>query len=571
MGNGRQRVWQHRDRRLAAGLLLLWLLALSLALVGLGGVPLVDWDEGIVARVALETSQAPWPDKLWPTYWGEPYLNKPPLIHWLIAACIQLWRLFSPAATSPLSNPISSAIAATVLPPEWVLRLGPALVSSLIVPLLGLIQWRLRPGERTTALATAAIALSLMPLARQGHRVMLDGSQLVAIALLWWALLGTMGSWRRVLLWGTLAGLAGSALLLLKAPTALPVLITALALRALERDLRPRQWLLLLLALGAGLAPGLAWHLGHWLVRGDGALQMWLGQGYARIGTAIEGHRDGPWSAALEMLEGGWPWLPCWSFGLALAWRGRRHRAGLWCLGLTLAMSLMVLPLRTQLPWYSLLLWPPFALVCGPVLAWLLDRRRLPPGAGWLARLPDFWGLLGGLVLAAALASLVGLIPPLRPAATIALVFGTALVAGGWLLARPVLVQRQLGGLVLVLGTWLALLLLLASPLWLWELQERWPVPRLAGLLAEQGSAEVRLWQEAERPSLNWYAGRRLRSEDHLDLAPGQKILLLSLKPPQAVDLRCAALARPAPLTLYSCGLDMGPLQSQPPVPPHPR
>ena len=366
MGRGLRRVMGNRERPLAAGLLLLWILALLLALTGLGGVPLVDWDEGIVARVALESSQAPWPHRLWPTYWGEPYLNKPPLIHWLIAACIDLWRQISSMAgtgAGPIAGPIADgaipgATPVVALPPEWLLRLGPALLSSLIVPLLGLIQWRLRPGQRGPALATAAIALTLLPLARQGHRVMLDGSQLVAIALLWWALLGSMASWRRTLGWGALAGLAGSALLLLKAPTALPVLASALLLRALERDLRPRQWLLLALALLVGLLPGLAWHLGHWLVRGDGALQMWLGQGYARIGTAIEGHRDGPFSAVLEMVEGGWPWLPLWPFGLALAWRARSSRAGLWCLGLTLAMSLMVLPLRTQLPWYSLLLWP---------------------------------------------------------------------------------------------------------------------------------------------------------------------------------------------------------------------
>ena len=549
MGSGRLQVWRERDRRLAAGLLLLWILALILALTGLGGVSLVDWDEGIVARVALETSQAAWPQVLWPTYWGEPYLNKPPLIHWLIAAGIDLWRL---ASAAPTPTDLAGA-----LPPEWVLRLGPSLLSTLLVPLLGLIQWRLRPGERSTALATAAIALTLMPLARHGHRVMLDGSQLVAIALLWWALLGPMGSWRRILAWGVLAGLAASALLLLKAPTALPVLVLALALRGLERDLRPWQWLLLLLALLVGLLPGLAWHLGHWWQRGDGALQMWLGQGYARIGSAIEGHRDGPFTVVLEMLEGGWPWLPLWPFGLALAWRARRRRAGLWCLGLTLAMSLMVLPLRTQLPWYSLLLWPPFSLVCGPVLASMLDQRPPDGGGrlGLLARLPRLWGLLGSLVVALALLALAGVLPPLRPAAAIALVFGSGLIAGAWLLGRPDRRQRRLGGLVMVLGTWLALLLLMASPLWLWELHERWPVPRLAELLAGQDAEEVRLWQEEERPSLNWYAGRRLRGEDHLQLAPGESIRLLSLKRPQVADLQCQALAHPAPLTLYRCRL----------------
>ncbi|MFZ0407972.1 MAG: phospholipid carrier-dependent glycosyltransferase [Cyanobium sp.] len=555
MGTGLKWLVRERQGRLSAGLLLLWILALILALTGLGGVPLVDWDEGIVARVALETSRAPWPDRLWPTYWGEPYLNKPPLIHWLIAACIDLWRQLSPTA--------SGSIDATAPPPEWVLRIGPALLSSLIVPLLGLIQWRLRPGERSTALATAAITLTLMPLARHGHRVMLDGCQLVAIASLWWALLGSMTSWRRILGWGALAGLAGSALLLLKAPTALPVVVTALGLRSLERDLRLRQWLLLVLALLVGLLPGLAWHLAHWWLRGDGALQMWLGQGYARIGSAIEGHRDGPLSAVLEILEGGWPWLPLWPFGLAGAWRARSSRPGIWCLGLTLAMSLMVLPLRTQLPWYSLLLWPPFALVCGPALAALVDRRfpDRPAGAGLLARLPRLWGLIGALVVILALLALAGGLPPLRPAAAIALAFGAGLLGGGWLLARPNRSQRRRGALVIVLGTWLALLLLLASPLWLWELQERWPVPRLGPVLADLGPVEVRLWQEEERPSLNWYAGQRLRGEDHLDLIPGESILLLSLQPPRARDLSCQTLASRAPLSLYRCRRSAGPGQ----------
>jgi hypothetical protein len=174
-------------------------------------------------------------------------------------------------------------------------------------------------------------------------------------------------------------------------------------------------------------------------------------------------------------------------------------------------------------------------------------------------RLPRLWGLIGALVVLLALLALAVVLPPLRPAAAIALVFGAGLLGGGWLLTGPEQRQRRLGALVIVLGSWLALLLLLASPLWLWELRERWPVPRLAALLSSQGSAEVRLWQEEERPSLNWYAGRRLRGEDHLDLAPGESILLLSLKPPQAPDLRCQALADPAPLTLYRCRRSSGP------------
>ena len=52
-------------------LLLLWLVAIVLALHGLGNLPLRDWDEAIVARVSLEISRGAWQDALLPTYLGK--------------------------------------------------------------------------------------------------------------------------------------------------------------------------------------------------------------------------------------------------------------------------------------------------------------------------------------------------------------------------------------------------------------------------------------------------------------------------------------------------------------------
>ncbi len=593
--------------RFRLGLLLLWLAALALLLTGLNGPPLRDWDEGIVARVALEASGTPWPERLWPTSWGEPYLNKPPGLHLLVAAAIDVWRTLSGSA-------------AGALPPAWLLRLVPALISSLMVPLLVLLQWRLRPGDRLTALLTGAIALTLLPLLRHGHLLMLDGCQLVAMVLLWWAVVGVGSPLRpqcspggrlsgqpphgdtvdraqtlrherpqeqadglhgsrpeplakqrtNDLIQGLLAGLATSALLLLKAPVALPVLAGTLLLRLLEHNLDRRQWARLGLGVALGLLPGMAWHGGHLLVRGDDALQMWLGQGFARVGTALEGNTGGPLTPVLEVLEGGWPWLPLWPFGIALAWRQRRTRAGLWCLGLTLLTAALVLPLRTQLPWYSLLLWPPFALVCAPVLAWLVrrDRPLRPPGAGVLARVPRFWSLLGALIvltgLAGALLSLTpaagatsGGIPPLRFLAPAALALGTGLLTGGRLLSGSDPARRRRGLVVLLVGDVLALALLFASPLWLWELNENWPVADGVALLQEAGAGrdggEVRLWRQGERPSLNWYVGQRIRPEDNVNLPPGQSVWLLGLESAEAPDLRCRTLGRRGKLRIERC------------------
>jgi 4-amino-4-deoxy-L-arabinose transferase-like glycosyltransferase len=67
---------------------LLIALALPALLINLGRMVFID-DEGIRALVALEMI---WRDNFWvPTLHGDPYLNKPPLWNWILAASFQLW------------------------------------------------------------------------------------------------------------------------------------------------------------------------------------------------------------------------------------------------------------------------------------------------------------------------------------------------------------------------------------------------------------------------------------------------------------------------------------------------
>lgn len=513
----------HRPWR---GLLLLWLAALLLNLWGLQHGPLRDWDESLVARVALELSDQPWPQVLLPSQWGHPYLNKPPGAHWLIAGLIQLWR--------GIGQPPAGA-----LPPEWLLRLGPALGSSLLVPLLGLVQWQLRPGQRAAALWSGAITLTLLPLARHAHLAMLDGLQLSAMALLWLGLLLAAGGGRRTLLAGALAGLATSALLLLKAPVAAPVLLVALALRWADGDLRARQWRWLLAGLALGLMPGLAWHGWHALCRGDAALVMWGRQGLARVTSGIENHSGGPLPPLIQVLSGGWPWLPLWPLAMAAAWQRRREPWGRWCLGLTALVSLMVLPLQTQLPWYSLLLWPPFSLCCAPVMVALVQGELRPV----LQRgLPLLWLLLGvGVLLAAAL------LPPARlalPAAAGLLVAGLGL--SPWWPGRR---RRALAAWGLVLGWSASLLLLFSSPLWNWELNERPSIRPLLPLVSREsrpGSlAALPLLVEGsigQRPSLRWYA------QDPLGKLRGRRALQRWRRAPALLLVTQAANPAASPL-----------------------
>ncbi|TGH20965.1 MAG: phospholipid carrier-dependent glycosyltransferase, partial [Aphanocapsa feldmannii 277cI] len=305
----------------------LWLLCLLLWLPWLGNLPLRDWDEAGIAQTALEFARSSDFQQLLPTRWGDPYLNKPPGLHLLMALAI---RASGTAETS--------------------LRLLPCLLGSLAIPLVFALQRQLgRPG-RGEGVASALILMTFLPMARHGRLAMLDGALVSASLLLWWGLL--ISRHQRGPGWG-LSGLGGSAVLLLKPPALLGFLGLGLLLRWIDQrrlthpgrplSLRwgggpspsPPQGLTCVW-LWVGLLPGLLWHGWHGWQRGAQALVMWGSQGFARLGQALAaGAHDHGWTMpALEVLEGGWPWLLLLPLGLRLLWRERRTSAGLWRCGL---------------------------------------------------------------------------------------------------------------------------------------------------------------------------------------------------------------------------------------------
>jgi hypothetical protein len=250
-----------------------------------------------------------------------------------------------------------------------------------------------------------------------------------------------------------------------------------------------------------------------------------------------------------EVLEGGWPWLALWPAAMGLAWRQRQTPAGRWCLGTTLLTAALVLPLRTQLPWYSLLLWPPLLLACGPVLAWLVERTPAltPPGAGFTRRVPAFWALVGVLLCGGGVVAAVSGGPALAPLVPVAVCGGAGLSVGGACLLAEGHRRRRVGAALLIAGLWGALLALFSGPLWLWELNERWPVVPIAKEVRRRPEGAVRLWRLEERPSLNWYADQRVRpwDDDSNKGEPPPFLFTLEAAPPQLSGARCV----PIPLT----------------------
>ena len=481
----------------------LGLAAAVLTLIGLGDLPLRDFDEATVARVAFELRQGLGEATLLPTLWDQPYLNKAPGLHGLIALVIG-------ATTRP-----------DQLPSEWTIRLAPALLSCLVVPIGGWLQWVLRPGDRSSTLATSVILLTLLPVARHGRLAMLDGTQLTAMALLWLALLQLNRS-RCSALWGAVAGLMASAMLLLKAPLLVPAAVAGGLALAWGQEWR--NWhngAAALIGMLLGLAPGIGWHLWHAHIRGGEALWLWGGDGAGRVLLDAGEGSDLGWRVpVIEVLEGGWPWLPLLPFALVWAWRWRQSRWGRWSLAGLLTLAGAILPLRTQLPWYSHPLWLPLALLCAPLLAWLVEQpfssKNAPespnPPCRWLLlQLPAFWCGLGMLLLLLWLSSFSSTGSSLVPYRGLAGVLGLGWCGGGWWLRSAAPQRRRLGVISLSCGNVAALALLFHSPLWLWELNETWPVQPVAALVRANPGSEIRLKGYDERPSLNWYAEQRIQ------------------------------------------------------------
>ncbi len=515
----------HLNHNGSAKPVLLWLLTLCFWLPGLGNLPLRDWDEGRVASVARSTiSRWDWGstggDWLMAWKWDEAYLNKPPGLHWLVGAFTQFFG----------EN-------------EWAVRLMPCLISSLAIPLL--LQLRRELGGRDAenkALLASVILMTLIPMARHGRLAMLDGSLVTSSLLLWTGWLSS----RSVPWHGLLSGLGGTGILMLKPPALVGFLLITAVISWLDR--RQSRWSSTSLAwVGAGISPGLAWHGWHLAHRGSSALVMWGGQGFGRV-AGVVGDSTGAFVMPLtEVLEGGWPWLLLLPLGIRLAWQQRSDCAGRWELGLLLGSAALVLPLRSQLPWYSHLLWPAIALLCSEGLHQMLISGR----PRWIGKL---WLLMGATLLLAGLALMIS--SPSIELPRLALVCaGAGLIAGGRQLIQTTQRQRRRGFITLLIGWGSALLALWYSQLWLWELNESWdPRPVASSIRNLPAEAKVVL-DGPTRPSLGWYANRKML--DDTDQVHGQH-WVVSNKPPKGCEINESQLRSSSgedPWQLWYCPL----------------
>lgn len=478
--------WLRRDRWVdAAWSIGLLLAALLLFLWQLGAVPLRDWDESLVAQVARELWRGGLDQGAWlhPTLFGEPYLNKPPLIHWLIALSYQLGGVS-----------------------EWTARLPGAIFSAISVPLLYGVARIVLPTRRAACLG-AWVYLTLLPVVRHGRLAMLDG----AIVCFFLGMLLSGLRARNDRRWALGMGLCLGAMCLTKG--ILGLLLGGLVLAFLGWD-TPRllRSIYCWLGLGLGLLPVAAWYGVQLEQVGNQLLSVGLlDQSLARIWQPVEGNEGPPWYYLQELLKSAWPWLLFLPWGARQIWQQRNLSYGrlllVWPLGFLAVISMM----GTKLPWYVMPIYPALALIVGLVLAEAqigspLDGRHTP------YPYPVAWAWGMGLLAIIAVAGL-GYIHfnTTQPS----LLWPIGMIAATMLLSFG-LICRQDGQFVAVLiwGWYLGLLLLVNSPDWSWELSHDFDVRPIAGMIQRHvpEGDPVYLVHPLNRPALSFYSDRRTES-----------------------------------------------------------
>ncbi|UBF26954.1 glycosyltransferase family 39 protein [Kovacikia minuta CCNUW1] len=470
----------------------LFLAAGLLCIINLGGLPLRDWDEGIVAQVARDIWRAPDGSLTWlyPTIAGEPYLNKPPLMHWLVALAYQFGGVN-----------------------EWTSRLPGALLTAISVPLLYGIGRELFL-RQTPAVLAALVYMTLLPVARHGRLAMLDGGILCLFLLLLFCLLRT----RRNLRWGLGVGAAFGLLCLTKGIVAL--LLGAIALTFIYLD-TPRLlrsgyvWAGFLL----GSLPVFAWYGAQWWRYRNIFINVTLqSQSLSRIWSSVESNGGPPWYYLLEILKYGLPWLIFLPWGCRLVWENRSMGWAklvlVWTIGYLGAISLM----STKLPWYVLPVYPALALVIGMQLSQVwnsADFLGIPQSRQ--GKYPRGWVVLMGLVAIASWVATfyfggLGTAPQLD----LQLILSVAALT---LTAATILVACRDSQFIVVLlwGVYLTLMLLMMSRYWVWELNEAYPVKPVAEMIQQSLRKQnapprqvVITTYPTFRPSLDFYSDRRV-------------------------------------------------------------
>lgn len=479
-------IWGHLEKQHRAvdkwidwvWLVVLLVAAVLLFSINLGGLPLRDWDEGTVAHVAREIWNAPAGSLRWlyPTLGGEPYHNKPPLMHILIAWAYSLGGVN-----------------------EWTTRLPGAILTAFSVPLLYCIGREIFR-QRWAAVYSALIYLTTLPVVRHGRLAMLDGAVVSFLIVMMLCVLRSRRDLRYCL------GIGLSFGLICLTQGVLGVLLGAIAIVFLFWD-TPRLLTSYYLwtAIFIGILPATCWYSLQLMHYGYSFIETgFVNPSLNQIGTAIEGDSQPPWYYAIEIFKWTWPWLVFLPQSGRMVWENRNLSWAKLVLVWSCVYLVLISLMGTKFPWYVFPVYPSLALGLGAQLA---ETENLP----LLSSYPRGWVVSFSVLAVVASGSSIYFSWGTTPKTDLQLIFAAAAVT---MTLAAILVERGDGQFLKILfwGSYISLLLLMKSNYWVWELWQAYPVKPVAAMIAQANPAVKKIYTSFpyHRPSLDFYSDRTI-------------------------------------------------------------
>jgi len=359
----------------------------------LGGLPLIDPDEGRYAEIPREMLQRG--DLITPTLNYVKYFEKPPLLYWINAASLKLFGLNEFGARFPSALSGLLTVLATYVIGRQLYGRRAALISALILGTSAgfVLQSRIILTDMLlTFCLTAALGAFIVAAGREGRR---------SRALPWYLFY----------LFCALATLA-KGLIGMVFPAGIVFFYLLLGRRwRLLSDMRLVSGLLLFLAVAA------PWFVAVSLRNPEFARFFFIHEHFERFTSAVHGRYQPFWFFLPVLLGTMLPWSFFIPGALVRAWRDRNHeegRAGLYLLIWAALIFLFFSKSNSKLIPYILPTFPPLALLVGHRIDLVLDGRgrnvkvaALMLGSGLFivgiaalgyARLPQAVSVLAGLV-----------------------------------------------------------------------------------------------------------------------------------------------------------------------------
>lgn len=481
----RNKEWLTAKRKENLYVVGLFLMAIALYTSGIQNLALRDWDEGIVAGVARDIWRG-FPDSntwLYPTINnGQPYWNKPPLIHWIITVSYSLFGIS-----------------------EGSTRIFPALISACCIPLVYLIARELSISS-IPAIFSASVYLTFLPIARHSKVAMLDGAINCWYCFAVWCLLRGCKNSRWLLGTGLGIGLICLTKGIMMGVLLGGILILFLLWNSPKLILSPY----LLTSLVIGILPAIAWYILQYLHYGSEFLGTSLGeQTFNRIWQPISNASHPPWYYLLEIGKYGLPWLIFLPQGIRLAVKNHHSRWAklplVWCGVYISATSLMV----TKLPWYIMPIYPGLSLLIGFSLAHAWEKKIFPHSWKIAFTVVTLICWIGNIFLTFS-GHVSRDISFILTWTAIAFTIASILL---WLSSRSFI-------LVTIAGFYFALLLFFNTHSWLWELNEAFPVKSVATAIQQQVPPDANIYTAYpyRRPSLEFYSERLFVPVEDKDL-----------------------------------------------------